>query len=346
MSSRGRGKPDSSPAATADSVGSLLAEIANLIADALRIFSFTDKRHWGQDEHEQVRALEEVLDEARKDFQELSPLVNGQIYYENDRTHLSLEELRALREGFYAHVSCFKDWSRLGGPIDPIWIRTTHYLQRDLHRAQYRAARRIFTSGPESSTRCLGAFLVHRTQRAWSNKAVGVEEGAYQDRYLEELRMCKRVGSFQRFGDQDIAFVCDFCDGHLVWDDLEKMPSVRTIHEDDSAWPAQPATPTAGNPQWQATGFSQSTHEEKQILFGPVAIANHAAPYLGDWMAKTMCPFCEADGAAPLDKDDEEDLWKPDGLFEDITAFQEHLEWQHTAAPSAAMPSTNNCVVM
>ena len=69
-----------------DSVGSLLAAIANLIAEGLRILSFSDKRQWGEDEHEQVRALEEVLDEARKDFQELGPLLNGQLHYETDRT--------------------------------------------------------------------------------------------------------------------------------------------------------------------------------------------------------------------------------------------------------------------
>jgi hypothetical protein len=69
-----------------DSVGSLLAAIATLISESLRLLSLSDKRAWGPDEHEQVRALEEVLDEARKDFQELGPLVNGQFLYENDRT--------------------------------------------------------------------------------------------------------------------------------------------------------------------------------------------------------------------------------------------------------------------
>lgn len=68
-----------------DSVGTLLAAIAHLIAEGLRILSLADKRQWGPDEQEQVRALEQALDEAKKDFQELSPLVNGQIYYENDR---------------------------------------------------------------------------------------------------------------------------------------------------------------------------------------------------------------------------------------------------------------------
>jgi len=68
-----------------DSVGTLLADIANLLSDGLRILSLADKRHWGPDEHEQLRALEQALDEAKKDFQELAPLVNGQSYYQRDR---------------------------------------------------------------------------------------------------------------------------------------------------------------------------------------------------------------------------------------------------------------------
>lgn len=70
---------------SADSVGKLLAAIANLIAEGLHILNLADKRQWGQDEYEQVRALSVVLDDAKKDFQFLSPLVNGQIYYETDR---------------------------------------------------------------------------------------------------------------------------------------------------------------------------------------------------------------------------------------------------------------------
>lgn len=66
-------------------VGSLLAGIATSIGDGLRIMSFADKRQWGPDEHEQMRLLEETLDDAKKDFQELSQLVSGQFYYENDR---------------------------------------------------------------------------------------------------------------------------------------------------------------------------------------------------------------------------------------------------------------------
>jgi hypothetical protein len=68
-----------------DSVGTLLADIANLLVEGLRIFTLADKRHWRQDEYEQVRALEEALNEAKRDFQDLCPLVNGQAQYEHDR---------------------------------------------------------------------------------------------------------------------------------------------------------------------------------------------------------------------------------------------------------------------
>lgn len=68
-----------------ESVGSLLAVIAHSLNDALRILMFADKRAWGSDEFEQLRLLEETLDEAKKDFQELPVLVNGRFYYEHDR---------------------------------------------------------------------------------------------------------------------------------------------------------------------------------------------------------------------------------------------------------------------
>lgn len=68
-----------------DTVGSLLADIAHAINDALRMLMFADKRHWSPDEFEQVRALEDTLDEAKKDFQEMGPLLKGSYYYENDR---------------------------------------------------------------------------------------------------------------------------------------------------------------------------------------------------------------------------------------------------------------------
>lgn len=69
-----------------ETVGSLLAVIANSLNDALRAMMFADKRGWTSDEFEQLRLLEDALDLAKKDFQELPALVNGRVYYENDRT--------------------------------------------------------------------------------------------------------------------------------------------------------------------------------------------------------------------------------------------------------------------
>lgn len=68
-----------------ETVGSLLAVIANSLNNGLRTLLFADKRAWGSDEFEQLHLLEETLDEAKKDFQELPTLVNGRTYYEHDR---------------------------------------------------------------------------------------------------------------------------------------------------------------------------------------------------------------------------------------------------------------------
>lgn len=112
----------------------------------------------------------------------------------------------------------------------------------------------------------------------------------------------------------------------------------------DATWSATKTTTDTG-PKWQATGFSCSKHAEKQVVFAPVAIANHVAPQTGDWHAGILCPFCEH--VEPRDKDDEEDEWKPEHSFEDIATFQEHLEWQHTAAPTGTLASaTKSCSLM
>ncbi|KAM5345017.1 hypothetical protein ACJ41O_010879 [Fusarium nematophilum] len=330
-----------------NSVGSLLAAIANLVDEGLRILRLADKRQWGPDEHEQVRAFAAVLDDAKKDFQELSPLVNGQIYYENDRKHESIEELKALKDQFTSHIQSIRDWSRSGGPINPIWVRETHGLQRKLHRAQCRAARRIYNSEKEASSRCLGAFLVHRKQREWTVNRAVPDEAEYARRYREELRLCNTVGSFKRLGDRDIAFVCDYCDGHVVWEDIEAMPSIRTFQE-AAASPILTLSPTVDNPHWQATGFTLSAHAEKQVVFAPVAIANHVAPRHRDWMAGLLCPYCEEESTEPQEQYDEEDAWRPDLEYEGMEAFKEHLEWQHTvtAPTSTALAPSSNCVVM
>ena len=84
---------DTADGSTAESVGSLLAAIANSINDALRLLMFADKAHWGPDEFEQVRALEHAMDEAKKDFQEMGPLLKGSVYYENDRRRMCILHL-------------------------------------------------------------------------------------------------------------------------------------------------------------------------------------------------------------------------------------------------------------
>ena len=68
-----------------ETVGSVLEEIANSLNGIIGSFQIADQRHWGADEQDQLRRLEETIDEAAKDFQELSHLVNGQFYYENDK---------------------------------------------------------------------------------------------------------------------------------------------------------------------------------------------------------------------------------------------------------------------
>ncbi|KID92000.1 hypothetical protein MGU_00911 [Metarhizium guizhouense ARSEF 977] len=322
-----------------DSVGTLLADIANLLLEGLRIFSLADKRHWRQDEYEQVKALEEALNEAKKDFQELCPLVNGQSQYEHDRKYETMQELRLLRDKFRAHVQLLRDWSRSGGPINPVWVRETHSLQRELHRAQCRAARRVFTSSQESSQRCLGAFLVRRTQaKVAVQPNRQVSEADYQRRQLEELDACTRIGSFDRFGEEDMVFICDFCDGHLIWEDLENVPTERTA----ASLPRR-----QGNSQhWQATGTSSSGPQEKLVIFPPIAVANHLAPLHGDWQARLLCPFCEDEAKKPQDEDDEEELYKPNDEFEDVASLQEHMEWQHVEVVVPSGQWSGNCAVM
>jgi hypothetical protein len=249
------------------------------------------------------------------------------------------------------HVSNFKEWARAGGPINPIWAKETADLKRELHRAQCRAARRIFESKQESSTRCLGAFQVYRQQRAWTNR-LNIEEGEYQLRHLEELVACNSVGKFERFADQDIAFVCDFCDGYIVWPDLEGMPSMRSADETATS-PVSPISPTTSTPNWQATGFSMAAREQKDVVFAPLAIANHIAPQGGDFVARLLCPFCEGVYSYAQGDDEMEEIRyaQDESGFEDLQALQEHLEWQHTPSQlPVSIPSlsttTSNCVIM
>ncbi|EJP64508.1 uncharacterized protein BBA_06502 [Beauveria bassiana ARSEF 2860] len=356
-----------------DSVGSLLADIANLLVDGLRILGLADKRHWGPDEYELQRAMERVLNDAKTDFQELSPMLKSQSHYEHDRTFASLEELRALSAKFYLHIQNLRDWSRCGGPVDAVWVRDTKSLQRQLHRAQCRAAQRVFNTAKETPQRCLGAFILHRKQRAWvaARRAGGVSDYDCQRRQTDEVGECLAVGGFERFGDLDIAFICDFCDGHLLWDDVQRVPTTRTGVDalpetavsvsslPTTAAVAAPALPTstplqdtygAALGEWQATAVTMSSQQPKQVVYPPIAIASHMAPVPGDWLARTMCPLCE-DAVEPQDIDDEDEMWQPENRFDDLAALQEHLEWEH--APSAlpltlpvSLPSTDKCNVM
>jgi hypothetical protein len=159
----------------------------------------------------------------------------------------------------------------------------------------------------------------------------------YQKRQLEEFEACTKIGSFDPFGEEGLAFVCDFCDGHLVWEDLENVPTERTA----SYLPR----PQGNSQHWQATGTTASGPQEKQVIFPPIAVANHLAPVHGDWQARLLCPFCEDEAKQPQDEDDEEDLYKPNEEFEDVASLQEHMEWQHAeAAPNRQQSS--NCLVM
>ncbi|KAK3378150.1 hypothetical protein B0H63DRAFT_238227 [Podospora didyma] len=358
----------------ADTVGSLLAGIATSLAEALRILMFADKRQWGPDEFEQIRALEQALDDAKKDFQEMAPLVHGQFYYQNDRTAASLTELRNLHVKFDYHTQNFKDWAKQGGPINPIWVRETAELKWELHRAQCRAARRIFAAEQEGS-RCLGAFQVYRQQKRkeaerqrqqqntdelplWQQQhQQAVQDEAARERgevpsdprrrsSLEELvPCCNAVGRFERLGDLDAAFVCDFCDGFIVWPDLQTMPSARI---------PLPASSSA-YPNWQAAGRNKSNGAEKTVIFAPLAIANHLAPGPAEWQAGILCPYCDEYTYLDQGEDSEEDVKyaQDEKGFQDLESFQAHLEWYHTAiavpaipALPSGLPSSSNCRVM
>ncbi|KAI0422037.1 hypothetical protein F5X98DRAFT_190970 [Xylaria grammica] len=342
-----------------DTVGSLLANIANSIQDASRTLMFADKRAWGSPEFEQLRLLEETLDEAKRDFQELPSLVNGRFYYENDRKADSLDELRELRNRFEEHSQNLKYWVRAGGPIETEWAAETRWLRRELHRAQCRAVRRIHDDLEGSSSRCLGALIVWRSQQRQefhpsqppshpsppqpqrqqhsqrtATAMPTISSSEPNSIPSGEIAACNSTGAFQRLGpgNQDIAFVCDFCDGFIVWEDLRSMPSTRQ----------RPATsPESIIENWAATGFTHPrTHshsnkypsisgsdsdveleegssnlkfgatpgqttarglgpktelesEEKTIIFPPVAIANHLPPDLGEWQAPLLCPLCD-----------------------------------------------------
>lgn len=244
---------------------------------------------------------------------------------------------------FRSHILDLKDWSRSGGPIDATWIRHTHSLRKDLHRAQCRAAMRIFASDQESSQRCLGAYLVRRAQTV-----TGARGGARRVPVQYDVDMCAKIGSFERFGDEDKVFICDFCDGHLIWDDLESAPTRQRRHDGPEGLPRSSTSSSSGYPHWQAVGVSLSDAQPKTTVFAPVAIANHVAPQQGDWLAKLLCAYCDEAAGQPDDADDEEGVWRPEQVeFDGVAELQEHLEWHHTeTALAMPLPTSGSCRAM
>ncbi|EGS20985.1 uncharacterized protein CTHT_0028240 [Thermochaetoides thermophila DSM 1495] len=429
-------------------VGTLLASIATCMTDALDALSQVTVAADSQqlaERNEHLREMELALDEAKQDFQELAPLVHGRGWYENDRSEESLAELEILLTHFTSHSLALQNWAfsylnpskqvqfsngalssptspgsqSNGSPIDP---RMTPRLRKALHRAQRRAAHRVFAAQhqeEQSQPRCLGAWLVYRQlrrrhqvgeegersrerqrrksrHRAEEREGLGLEleelpsnrgqdvrqhektmNGGYPDNLraqgseempydcmrrgslqrrgsLEELvPHCNYIGRFQRLASGgngellDAAFVCDFCNGYIVWSDLQDMPSERTPRTASSDAAA------GGYPHWQARGHSATTGEEKTIVFAPLAIANHTAPEPGEWQAGLVCPYCEEATYLDAGEDSSEVKYVQDEKgFADLRHFQEHLEWYHTAAvPSlselaAALPPGESCNVM
>ena len=156
---------------------------------------------------------------------------------------------------------------------------------------------------------------------------------------LEELvPACNLVGHFERFGDRDIAFACDFCDGHIVWEDLARMPSERD--------PTAVAAGVTEQPNWQAKGTSLSTADDKMIVFAPLAIANHVSPDIGDWQARILCPYCDEYNYYEQGEEDDTRYAQDERGFGSLNELQEHLEWYHTSTAMPSLSSAKNCVVM
>jgi hypothetical protein len=204
-----------------------------------------------------------------------------------------------------------------------------------------------------------GRSSIQRRPRVTSN--LSTARGPQRRTSLEELvPVCNAVGRFERFGEEDIAFVCDYCDGFIVWEDLDVMPASRTPAEATSASLRTDAgQPSDSYPSWQATGRSRTTSEDKTVVFAPLAIANHCAPAGVDWQSRIYCPFCD-DYEYFAQGDDEVERLRyvqDDAGFPDLASFQEHLAWQHSevarpavsAFSAAVLPasmSAGKCVVM
>lgn len=357
--------PPSVPAQ--DTVGTLLARIAQSLQSALRLFALGDNAHWSPDEHAQVLALRQVLGQAGRDFETLAGLVGGGMYFEGDARPETIGEMRALAERFEALEGTFRGWVTAGGPVNPVWVRETKGLGRELRRAMCRAARRVWEGNrlaSEVGGRCLGGELVWRAvRREREGRGEGGVEG--RARWLDGggdrkgkgregrgsleavVPECNSVGKFERLGDGDVAFVCDYCDGFLVWKNLAEVPSARTVG----------GATVDGYPNWAATGrrsrVGEGEEEEQVVVFAPLAVANHVPPRHGEWMSRIICPYCEEYTYIDAGDDgDGERRWTAEqGGFETLEAFQQHLQWSHSAIPRPALPalpfaSDGKCAVM
>lgn len=150
---------------------------------------------------------------------------------------------------------------------------------------------------------------------------------------------CNMVGHFERFGDRDIVFSCDFCDGFIVWEDLARLPS--------SLDPTALNANVTEQPNWQAKGTSLSSAEEKTVVFAPLAIASHLAPEIGDWQARILCPYCDEYDYYEAGDEGETRYVQDERGFGSLREFQEHLEWYHTSVAVPSLPAAaKNCVVM
>lgn len=177
-------------------------------------------------------------------------------------------------------------------------------------------------------------------EQQYSQRPVPAEGEASATTRLEELvPACNSVGRFERFGDRDVAFSCDFCDGFIVWEDLHNMPAQLD--------PLPVASGVTEQPNWQARGKSMSADEDKTVVFAPLAIANHISPDIGDWQARILCPYCDEYGYYEAGDEGDTKYAQDERGFGSLKEFQEHLEWYHT---SVAVPSlqtaAKNCVVM
>lgn len=174
----------------------------------------------------------------------------------------------------------------------------------------------------------------------YSQQPDALESEANLTHALEELvPACNMVGHFERFGDRDVAFTCDFCDGFIVWEDLARLPP--------SLNPAALHANVTAQPNWQAKGTSLSSAEEKTVVFAPLAIANHLAPEMGDWQARILCPYCDEYDYYEAGDEGETRYTQDEKGFGSLKEFQQHLEWYHTSVTVPSLPAAaKNCVVM